>query len=85
MVGTHTFPLYEGFYFKKPLIYNSKNLDKKFLNNVIKLNIDDQESLKEGINYLNTKNLNVMLENNFKLYKKNFSSINLLANHFFDS
>ena len=85
LVGTHTFPLYEGFYFKKPLIYNSKNLDKKFLNNVIKLNIDDQESLKEGINYLNTKNLNVMLENNFKLYKKNFSSINLLANHFFDS
>lgn len=85
LVGTHTFPLYEGFFFKKPLIYNSKNLDKKFLNNIINLNTDDLESLKKGINYLNTKNINQMLENNFNLYKKNFSNINLLINHFFES
>ena len=85
LVGTHTFPLYEGFFFKKPLIYNSKNLDKKFLNNIINLNIDDLESLKKGITYLNSKNINQMIENNFNLYKKNFSNINLLINHFFES
>ena len=85
LVGTHTFPLYEGFFFKKPLIYNSKNLDKKFLNNIINLNIDDLESLKKGITYLNSKNINQMIENNFNLYKKNFSNKNLLINHFFES
>lgn len=85
LVGTHTFPLYEGFFFKKPLIYNSKNLDKKFLNNIINLNIDDLESLIKGITYLNSKNINQMIENNFNLYKKNFSNINLLINHFFES
>ena len=58
---------------------------KKFLNNIINLNTDDLESLKKGINYLNKKNINQMLENNFNLYKKNFSNINLLINHFFES
>jgi len=82
LVGTHTFPLYEGFYFKKPLIYNSKNLDQKFRENVISLNTDDLKSLGKCINYINKKNLKSMIESNFALYQKNFLDINSLVNYF---
>ena len=85
LVGTHTFPLYEGFYFKKPLIYNSKNLDNKFLDTIINLDVDNLESLKKAINFLNKNNVDQMLEDNFSLYKNNFSNMNLLINHFFES
>ena len=55
-VGLHTFPLYEAFYFKKPVIYNVDNLDSSLKDKVIKLDISDTTHLEKLIPILNEVN-----------------------------
>ena len=78
-VGVHTFPLYEAFYFKKPVIYNTENLDSNLRNKVIKLDISDINSLKKTIIKLNNKKfINKLVLKNKKYYNKIFNKVNYI-------
>ena len=78
-VGVHTFPLYEAFYFKKPIIYNIKNLDSNLRNKVIKLDISNTNSLNNTIIKLNNKKfINRLVLKNKKYYNKIFNNVNYI-------
>ena len=74
LVAPHTFPLYEAFYFKKPVIYNKSILDEQLLNRVIKLDVNKIENLKEALDYLKDQKYIAKLTNdNYQYYEKIFN------------
>ena len=71
--------MYEAFYFKKPVIYNTENLDSNLRNKVIKLDISDINSLKKTIIKLNNKKfINKLVLKNKKYYNKIFNKVNYI-------
>ena len=52
-VGSHSFPLWEGFYFKKPVIFNQYTLDSDLKKFVFQLDIHSTKSLTEKIDLIN--------------------------------
>ena len=79
LVAPHTFPLYEAFYFKKPVIYNSSVLDKELHNRVIGLNVDRNEDMEDIIDILKNKiYIKKMVEDNFSFYKSIFNEEKIL-------
>jgi len=47
-VGSQSLPLFESFFFQKPMIYNEKILEPFYKDATLSLNIDDDQSL--GLN-----------------------------------
>ena len=74
LVAPHTFPLYEAFYFKKPVIYNKFILDEQLLHRVIKLDVNEIENFKEALNHLKDEEFIKKITNdNYQYYKKIFN------------
>ena len=74
LVAPHTFPLYEAFYFKKPVIYNKSILDEQLLRRVIKLDVNKIENFKEALNHLKDEEFIKKITNdNYQYYKKIFN------------
>ena len=74
LVAPHTFPLYEAFYFKKPVIYNKSILDEQLLDRVIKLDVNNIENLKEALNHLKDEEyIKKIINDNYQYYKKIFN------------
>ncbi len=74
LVAPHTFPLYEAFYFKKPVIYNKSILDEQLLDRVIKLDVNNIENLKEALNHLKDEEyIKKIVNDNYQYYKKIFN------------
>ena len=44
-MGSHSFPLFEGFYYKKPVIYNKYTIDEDLKNMVFQIDIEDKNDL----------------------------------------
>jgi glycosyltransferase involved in cell wall biosynthesis len=89
LVAPVTLPLYESFYFKKPIFYNSNILDPDFKKNVISLNIDDIYDFELKIKKLENKTfIKELTEYNFNSFKSLFNeeeNIIKLKNLFFQS
>tara|TARA_B100000795_G_C22786198_1_gene434737 strand:- start:86 stop:1279 length:1194 start_codon:yes stop_codon:yes gene_type:complete len=45
-VGSHSFPLFEGFFYKKPVIYNKYTIDENLSDKIFKLDIEDINDLE---------------------------------------
>ncbi len=74
LVAPHTFPLYEAFYFKKPVIYNKSILDEQLLDRVIKLDVNNIENFKEALNHLKDEEyIKKIINDNYQYYKKIFN------------
>ena len=52
LVGTISFPILEGFFFQKPVICVTDNLDEIFKNNVISLNLNNPKTLEKALLYI---------------------------------
>lgn len=52
LVGSISFPVIEGFFFKKPVICNINNLDDEYKKNVFSLDITSPKSLDDVLNYI---------------------------------
>ena len=78
-IGSHSFPLYEGFYFNKPVFYNSSIISEELKKFVYLIDIKKKKSLLEKINVaIKFKEKNKQLiKRSKKLYKKEFNEINL--------
>ena len=44
-VGSHSFPLFEGFFYKKPVIYNKYTIDAELKSMVFQIDIEDKNDL----------------------------------------
>jgi len=53
-VGSHSFPLFEGFFYKKPVIYNKYTIDKDLSDKVFNLDIEDTNDLAKILEDLDT-------------------------------
>ena len=74
LVAPHTFPLYEAFYFKRPVIYNKSILDEQLLDKVIKLDVNKIETFKEALDRLkDQKYITKLINDNYQYYKKIFN------------
>ncbi len=73
-VGAESYPLFESLFFKKPIMYNEKIIDKVYSDCVLKLNIDNLASLEKNINFLkdNKEKVNKLIENGSDLYHQIF-------------
>ena len=83
LIGFDSFPLYEAFYFKKMIIYNKNIIDKLFIKNIIPLNVSKNYDLEKKILFLKKNNRifkKILIKNN-KLYKKNFSQLQIQFNN----
>ncbi len=73
LVAPHTFPLYEAFFFKKPVIYNKSILDDELIDKVIGLDINKIENFKQALDILKDKNfIDKLVKDNFDYYEKTF-------------
>ena len=73
LVAPHTFPLYEAFYFKKPVIYNINVLDKNLKDKVITLDVNDKYDFKNALKKINNKNeIQKLILSNHKYFKELF-------------
>ena len=72
-VGSHSFPLFEGFFYKKPVIYNKYTVDKNLSDKVFKLDIEDTDDLAKILDDLENDK------------KKVEDKINLAQKYFFET
>ena len=79
-IGTHSFPLYEAFFFKKPIIYNHKILDSSLKKRVIKININNSNNLSNILDSLKKSNISKMIKNNYDFYNSSFDKKNIKNN-----
>ena len=79
-VGTHSFPLYEAFFFKKPIIYNHKILDSSLKKRVIKININNYNNLSNILNTLKKDSISKMIKDNYNYYNSSFDKKNIKNN-----
>jgi glycosyltransferase involved in cell wall biosynthesis len=63
LVGSQSLPLFESFFFQKPIMYNEKILDQFYANATLPLNIDDYQNLGFNIEKIinNPKLINYQL------------------------
>jgi glycosyltransferase involved in cell wall biosynthesis len=74
LVAPHTFPLYEAFFFKKPVIYNEKILDDELKSKVIGLDISDIGHLEKTLKKINDKIfVDNLVNKNFIYYEETFN------------
>ncbi len=69
-VGSHSFPLFEGFYFDKPVIYNKDTIDKDLEDKVFLLDINREENLGEILKYI--KNNKSLVDKKILLAKEHY-------------
>ena len=73
LVAPHTFPLYEAFFFRKPVIYNTKVLDESLKDKVISLNVDKIDDLDSALKKINDKDrIKKMTDLNYKYFQDIF-------------
>lgn len=72
LVGSQSLPLFESFFFQKPIMYNEKILDQFYANATLPLNIDDHESLSFNINKIidNPILINDIIKRGLKIYEE---------------
>lgn len=89
LVAPVTLPLYEAFYFKKPIIYNKYVLSEEFKSKVIGLDIEDINDFNNKIKILDSsKIIKKMIKNNHEYFLNEFKSkkiIKTLKKIFLDS
>ena len=89
LVAPHTFPLYEAFFFKKPVIYNKHVLSNELKSKVIDLDVTDTNDFNKKIKLLNnSKIVKKMIKNNHQYFLHEFKSkkiIDKLQKIFFES
>ncbi len=74
IVAPHTFPLYEAFYFRKPVIYNLGVLDPNLKKRVIGLDVNDITSLKSALKEIENQNkIRDLIESNYEYFKEIFN------------
>jgi glycosyltransferase involved in cell wall biosynthesis len=89
LVAPHTFPLYEAFFFKKPVIYNKHVLSNELKSKVIDLDVTDINDFNKKIKLLNnSKIIKKMIKNNHQYFLHEFKAkkiIDKLQKIFFES
>ena len=79
LVAPHTFPLYEAFYFKKPIIYNSSILDPELKDKVIGLDVKNTNHLEEIMIKLKNKEFTKdLVKKNYDYFKKIFNENDMI-------
>jgi glycosyltransferase involved in cell wall biosynthesis len=70
-VGTVSFPVIEAFYFEKPIIANSVILDDLYKRKILKLDIDQPNSLETNLIFIknNQDYISALLKSNYNFYK----------------
>lgn len=84
-VGTVSFPIIEGFFFKKPVIANIAVLDEVYKDKLFNLNLNDYKCLEEILIYMksNPKKVDFVIEDSYRFFKKTYEyqdSLNQLKN-----
>ena len=79
-IGTHSFPLYEAFFFKKPIIYNHKILDSSLKKRVMKININNYNNLSNILDTLKKSSISKMIKDNYNYYNSSFDKKNIKIN-----
>lgn len=71
LVGSQSLPLFEAFFFQKPIIYNQKILDPFYKDSTLALNIDDYQNLGINIEKIinNPKLINDITKRGLEIYK----------------
>ena len=79
-VGTISFPVIEGFFFKKPVIANTLILDNSFKDKLFHLNLNDHKCLEEILIYIksNPEKVDFMVTNAYKFFNKIYDNQNSL-------
>ena len=81
MVAPHTFPLYEAFFFRKPVIYNTKVLDPELKDKVIKLNINKTGDIKSIMQKVRDKKfVKKIVKKNYDYYTDTFNKNKIITN-----
>jgi len=72
LVGSQSLPLFESFFFQKPIMYNEKILDQFYANATLPLNIDDYQNLGFNIEKIinNPKLINEIIKRGLEIYKE---------------
>lgn len=79
IVAPHTFPLYEAFYFRKPVIYNLGVLDNSLKKRVIGLDINDIASLENALRDVEDQNKTKdLIDSNYKYFEEIFNEEKIL-------
>ena len=75
LIGYSSLPLYEAFYYKKPVFYTLGLLDDSLKEFVTEINIENPENLAEEINNLenNIEKINKKKLNAYEYFIKNLS------------
>ena len=74
-VGSHSFPLFEGFFYEKPVIYNKYSIDENLENKILKLDINKIEDLDKILEYMesNENQIKDIILSGKKHFDDNFS------------
>ena len=79
LIGSHSFPLYEAFYFKKPIFYNKDILSKEFADYVYLIDIRSTKSLfNQFLNFLDNDRTNTLVRNAELKFKHTFNEIKIV-------
>ena len=72
LIGSQSLPLFESFFFQKPVMYNEKILDQFYANATLPLNIDDYQNLGFNIEKIinNPKLINDIVKRGFEIYRE---------------
>lgn len=87
LIGSHSFPMHEAFYFRKPVFYNKEILSNEFKNFVYLIDVKSVDSLYQKIkNHFgkNNKKIIIEAERKFKILfdeKKIISDIKFLLSN----
>lgn len=78
-VGSHSFPLFEGFFYRKPVIYNKYTIDKELSDKVFKLDIEDPSNLKKIIDelFINKKETDYKIDLAQNYFSEKFKDIKI--------
>lgn len=71
LVGSQSLPLFESFFFQKPIMYNEKILDTFYQDATLRLNIDDHQNLGFNIEKIinNPKLITDIVKRGLEIYK----------------
>ena len=75
LIGYSSLPLYEAFYYKKPVFYTAGLLDKSLKEFVTEIDIENPENLAQEINNIenNIEKINEKKKNAYHYFIKNLS------------
>ena len=91
-VGAESYPLFESFFFKKPILYNQEIVDEIYNNSILKLDINDLSSFETNVNILrnNKEQIETSTNNGSLIYKEMFDEekikfkLSRIFNEYFD-